>query len=112
MDNIPEEIKNLPDDDLLRARDAAWIALVDFYYGNIKPRFYKHRVKGKLQFINPFKDIDEYNTVNVEAMKYNKVYWPIHMECARRGLPSIPYDVLWTWREEETPDGLRYIRNE
>lgn len=96
----------MTNDELIKAREEAWIESYDFSCREFYSRFYKK--KGK--WINPFNSMDELNSVKNHRRELYDRWLELHFECHKRRIPDMPLSVYLLWIEENTPDGRRYRR--
>lgn len=98
----------LTDDELLAARDQAFIDLGEWEYTQYQPRWYKRHQK----WINPWISMDELLEAQKHRKELHSKWLELHIEAAKRGLKAMSDDVLFRWKEISTSDGRRYIRME
>jgi|SRR5579859_1045095 len=95
-------------EDLKKKHDEAWAKLKQFIYETYEPRFYRHKVGRKLEYINGWKTIEERDAAEKTIQTLHgawdllmKEYWKATKEHLH--LPRL-------YKETETPDGPRWIR--
>jgi hypothetical protein len=98
------------DEELLEARDKAWIEFLDYEHQDWLPRFYKKRSKGANRLINPFDTLEE----RIAASDRRRELWwkwlQLEFAVSDRSLARISSDLLSLWKMETTEDGDRYRR--
>lgn len=96
----------MTNEELLQARDAAWIKWVDWEHEEYFPRWYK---KGK-GWINAWKGMDELREAQAFRKQLFKEWLALHFQCADLELPAMSTELRDRWKEVSTPNGRRYVR--
>lgn len=95
-------------ENLRQKHDEAWSKLKQYIYETYEPRFYRHKVGRKLEYINGWKTLQErveaenkIKTLYDDWDQLMKQYWKITGG-------NLPLSRIYI--EKETPDGLRWIK--
>ena len=97
-------------DEVIQARDDAWTEWSDWEYTEYLPRFYKHRVKSKLAWINPWTSMEERNKAEEHRQALYQKWLSLNAQVVLNGGPRMSPELVNLWKREMTLDGERWRR--
>jgi primosomal protein N' len=96
--------------DLIQTREDARRAWQDFEYGEYRPRFYKEKKGRKMEVVNPFESTADLLASQERLQALSAEYYEANKACFEAGLPEIDIRVVWSWKQVESPEGIRWVR--
>lgn len=95
-------------ENLKQKHDEAWAKLKQFIYESYEPRFYKHKVGRKQEYINGWATLEERDTAEKKIKTLYDTWAQLMKEYWRVTGEHLPVSRIYV--EKETPDGRRFFK--
>lgn len=87
--------------DLTKKRDKAWTDWQDYIYTEHKPRFYREKVGRKLEYVNPYKTIEQRIAAEEKMYAMYKEWARLDFICSAAELPRMDWDLYSRWVQKD-----------
>jgi len=105
---MSQEPKEPTLENLRQEHDEAWAKLKVFLYETYEPRFYRHKVGRKLEYINGWRTLEERTEAEKRVKFLHDTWDQLMKEYWRRTGEHLHLPRMYV--EKETPDGPRWVK--
>lgn len=93
---------------LRKKHDEAWAALKVYLYETVEPRFYRHKVGRKLEYINGWETLQERMEAEQKVKALHDIWFELMIEYWKVTGEHLHFPRMYV--EKESPDGPRWVK--